>query len=77
MKGNQYCFPVVDFISKREATGFFKLSDDGKMAYKVNSQLGNQNSEYYEVLDGLKPSDKVITSSYENYGSIQELVLKK
>jgi len=28
-------------------------------------------------LQGLKPGDKVVTSSYENYGTIQELVLKK
>jgi len=47
------------------------------MAYKVEIQLGNQNPDYYEVLQGLKVGDKVITSSYENYGNIQELVLTK
>jgi HlyD family secretion protein len=46
------------------------------MAYKTEIQLGGQNPDYYEVLQGLKPGDKVITSSYENYGTIQELVLK-
>ncbi len=69
--------PRGGFYQQTGGNWIFKVSDDGKMAYKVNIQLGNQNSEYYEVLDGLKPSDKVITSSYENYGSIQELVLKK
>jgi len=39
--------------------------------------LGSQNTEYYEVLDGLEPGDRVITSSYDNYGDIQELVLKE
>ena len=29
--------------------------------------------EYFEVLDGLKPGEKVITSSYENYGDIERL----
>jgi len=29
------------------------------------------------VLSGLKPGDKEVTSSYENYGTMQELVLKK
>jgi HlyD family secretion protein len=29
------------------------------------------------VLSGLQPGDKVVTSSYENYGTMQELVLKK
>ena len=40
-------------------------------------KLGRQNPDYYEVLEGLKPGDKVVTSSYENYGTMQELVLKK
>jgi HlyD family secretion protein len=65
------------FYQQTGGNWIFKVSDDGKMAYKVNIQLGNQNTEFYEVLDGLKPGDKVITSGYDNYGSIQELVLKK
>jgi HlyD family secretion protein len=28
-------------------------------------------------LSGLQPGDKVVTSSYENYGTMQELILKK
>jgi HlyD family secretion protein len=64
------------FYQKTGGNWIFKLSNDGKTAYKVNIQLGRQNPDYYEVLDGLKPGDKVITSSYENYGDIQELVLK-
>lgn len=55
----------------------FKVSDDGSKAYKVDIQLGRQNPDFYEVLSGLKPGDKVVTSSYENYGDMQELVLKK
>lgn len=55
----------------------FKVSEDGKTAYKVDIELGRQNPDYYEVLEGLKPGDKVVTSSYENYGDMQELVLKK
>ncbi|THU34851.1 HlyD family efflux transporter periplasmic adaptor subunit [Niastella caeni] len=55
----------------------FKVSEDGKTAYKVDIQLGRQNPDYYEVLEGLKPGDRVVTSSYENYGNMQELVLKK
>jgi HlyD family secretion protein len=39
-------------------------------------QLGRQNPEYYEVLNGLQPGDRVVTSSYENWGNMQELVLK-
>ena len=55
----------------------FKVSDDGKTARKINIQLGRQNPDYYEVLEGLQPGDKVVTSSYENYEKMEELVLKK
>jgi HlyD family secretion protein len=55
----------------------YKLSADGSKAYRADIQLGRQNPDYYEVLDGLKPGEKVVTSSYENYGDMQELILKK
>lgn len=69
--------PVGGFFQQTGGNWIFKLNDDGSKAYRVNIQLGNKNPDYYEVLEGLKPGDKVITSSYENYGDIQELVLKK
>lgn len=62
-----------------QATGgnwIFKVSADGKTAYKTDIQLGRQNPDYYEVIQGLNTGDKVVTSSYENYGTMQELVLK-
>lgn len=65
------------FYQQTGGNWVFKLSDDGKTAYKAEVQLGRQNPDYYEVLKGLRPGDKVVTSSYENYGEMQELVLKK
>lgn len=65
------------FYQQTGGNSIFKVSESGKTAYKVDIQLGNQNPDYYEVLKGLKPGDRVITSSYENYGKMQELVLKK
>lgn len=65
------------FYQQTGGNWIFKLSDNGKTAYKVDIQLGRQNPDYYEVLQGLKPGDKVVISSYENYGNMQELVLKK
>ncbi|HEX8332330.1 MAG TPA: HlyD family efflux transporter periplasmic adaptor subunit, partial [Segetibacter sp.] len=65
------------FFQQTGGNWIFKVSDNGKMAYKVDVQLGRQNPDYYEVLQGLKPGDKVVTSSYENYGTMQELILKK
>jgi HlyD family secretion protein len=69
--------PKGGFYQQTGGNWIFKVSDDGKVAYKVDIQLGRQNTDFYEVLSGLKPGDKVVTSSYENYGNMQELVLKK
>ncbi|HEV7621243.1 MAG TPA: HlyD family efflux transporter periplasmic adaptor subunit [Flavisolibacter sp.] len=65
------------FFQQTGGNWVFKVSDDGKTAYRVDVQLGMQNPDYYEVLSGLKPGDKVVTSSYENYGTMQELVINK
>lgn len=64
------------FFQQTGGNWVFKVAENGTMAYKVDVQLGRQNPDYYEVLSGLKPGDKVVTSSYENYGTMQELVLK-
>jgi HlyD family secretion protein len=69
--------PKGGFYQQTGGNWIYKLSKDGSTAYKVNIQLGNQNPDYYEVLDGLQPGDKVVTSSYENYGNMEQLVLKK
>ncbi len=65
------------FFQQTGGNWIFKVNSDGTKAYKVDVQLGRQNPDYYEVLSGLQPGDKVVTSSYENYGTMQELVLKK
>jgi HlyD family secretion protein len=65
------------FYQQTGGNWVFKVDNDGKTAYKVDVQLGRQNPDYYEVLSGLQPGDKIVTSSYENYGNMQELVLKK
>lgn len=69
--------PKGGFYQQTGGNWIFKVSDDGKTAYKVDIQLNRANPDYYEVIKGLKPGDKVITSSYETYGDIQELVLTK
>ncbi len=64
------------FFQQTGGNWIFKLSDDGETAYRTPIRLGSQNTEYYEVLEGIEPGDKVITSSYSNFGDIEELVLK-
>jgi HlyD family secretion protein len=69
--------PKGGFYQQTGGNWIFKVSDNGKTAYKVDIQLGMQSPDYYQVLQGLKAGDKVVTSSYENYGNMQELVIKK
>lgn len=69
--------PKGGFFQETGGNWIFKVSEDGNTAYKTDIQLGSQNTEYYEVLSGLEPGDKVITSSYNNYDDIQELVIKE
>lgn len=64
------------FFQKTGGNWIFKVSDDGNSAYKVAIRLGSQNTTYYEVIEGLNPNDKVITSSYDSFGEIEELILK-
>jgi len=62
-----------------QATGgnwIFVLDDSEKTAIRRDIRLGRKNAEVYEVLEGLEPGEKVITSSYEYFGNNQRLNLK-
>ena len=65
------------FYQQTAGNWIFKLDKNGTTAYRTDIQLGRQNPQFYEVLGGLKPGDKVIVSSYETYDKIQELNIKK
>ncbi|MEQ3656274.1 MAG: HlyD family efflux transporter periplasmic adaptor subunit [Dokdonia sp.] len=67
--------PKGGFFQKTGGNWIFKVSEDGKTAYKVDLSLGSQNTEFYEVISGVEPGDQVITSSYDNYGEVQELLI--
>lgn len=68
--------PKGGFFQQTGGNWIFKVSEDGSHAYKIDISLGSQNTEFYEVLSGLEQGDKVITSGYDNYGDVQELILK-
>lgn len=48
---------------------------DGDKAFRRQIKIGRQNPQYYEVLEGLKAGEKVIVSSYDNYGENETLIL--
>ena len=45
----------------------YVVSSKGDKAVKREVRIGRQNPKYYEVLEGLEPGEKVITSSYESF----------
>lgn len=52
----------------------YKLNADKTRAVKVPVTIGRQNPQQYEVVDGLKADDCVVTAGYENFGDAEELV---
>lgn len=54
----------------------FVVTPDGSKAIRRKITIGRQNPNFYEVTSGLEPNEKVITSSYDTYGDVQELILK-
>jgi HlyD family secretion protein len=67
--------PIGGFYKDTGGNWVFILEGDNK-AVKREVKLGRKmGSEYFEVLEGLKPNDRVITSSYENFGDNEVLIL--
>lgn len=68
--------PRGAFYQKTGGKWIYVMSADGKQAVKREIRIGRQNPQYYEVLEGLEPGEKVITSSYDNYGESDVLILR-
>jgi len=52
------------------------VDPSGDFATKRDIQIGRKNPKYYEVLGGLQPGEKVITSGYDLFGDNDKLILK-
>ena len=68
--------PRGGFYQSTGGQWIYVLDKSGKVATKRNIKIGGQNPQYYEVLEGLRPGDQVITSGYETLGNNDRLVLK-
>jgi HlyD family secretion protein len=68
--------PVGGFYKDTGGNWVYVL-EDGNRAVKRDVKLGRKNPENFEVLEGLQPGDKVITSSYENFGNNEVLLLNE
>lgn len=68
--------PRGGFFQSTGGQWVFVLDKDGTTASKRPIRIGKQNPQYYEVLEGLQPGEKVITSGYEMFGKNERLVLR-
>ncbi|GHT08395.1 ABC transporter permease [Bacteroidia bacterium] len=68
--------PRGAFYQNTGGQWIFVVTQDEKKAVRRNIRIGRQNPLYYEVLSGLEPGEKVVTSSYDNYGDAEELIFK-
>ncbi|WP_020533486.1 efflux RND transporter periplasmic adaptor subunit [Flexithrix dorotheae] len=67
---------VGGFYSSTGGNYVFVVNEDEGKAYKREIQIGRKNTNYFEVTSGLQEGEKVITSSYDNFGENEVLVLK-
>ena len=66
--------PRGTFYQKTGGKWIYVVDPDGNKAVKREIRIGRQNPQYYEVLEGLEPGEKVITSGYDNFGDNEVLV---
>ena len=66
--------PRGTFYQKTGGKWIYVVNKDGNKAVKREIRIGRQNPQYYEVLEGLEPGEKVITSGYDTYGESDVLV---
>ena len=68
--------PVGGFYKDTGGNWVYVLEEGGNRAVKRDVKLGRKNPENFEILEGLQPGDQVITSSYENFGNNEVLILE-
>ncbi|MBQ1936696.1 MAG: HlyD family efflux transporter periplasmic adaptor subunit [Bacteroidales bacterium] len=65
--------PRGTFYQKTGGKWIYVVAPDGGKAVKREIRIGRQNPQFYEVLEGLEPGEKVITSGYDNFGDNEVL----
>jgi HlyD family secretion protein len=68
--------PRGGFFQSTGGRWVFVLNEEGTAAYKREIKIGKQNPRHYEVIEGLEPGEKVITSGYEMFGDNERLELR-
>jgi HlyD family secretion protein len=68
--------PRGGFFQSTGGQWVFVLAPDESFAVKRNIRIGKQNPQNYEVLEGLRPGEKIITSNYDIFGNNEKIIFK-
>lgn len=68
--------PRGTFYQKTGGRWIYVVSEDGTQASRREIRIGRQNPQYYEVLEGLEPGERVIVSGYDSFGDNDVLIFR-
>jgi HlyD family secretion protein len=67
--------PNGAFYNETGGAWVFVMTPDGDGAVKRQVRLGRRNADHIEVLEGLEPGERVITSPYTGFADRDRLDL--
>ncbi|SFR48667.1 HlyD family secretion protein [Robiginitalea myxolifaciens] len=68
--------PKGGFFQSTGGQWVFVVVPNGGEAIRREVRLGKQNTQYFEVLDGLESGESVITSNYDSFGEADRVIIK-
>lgn len=68
--------PRGSFYQTTGGRWIFVINNEGTEATRRDIRIGRQNPQYYEITEGLRPGEKVITSGYENFGEAEKIIIQ-
>ncbi|MDE6143589.1 MAG: efflux transporter periplasmic adaptor subunit, partial [Muribaculaceae bacterium] len=69
--------PRGTFFQNTGGKWVYVLDGEGKTATRREIRIGRQNPQYYEILEGLAPGERIITSSYTSFGDADRIIIKE
>ena len=68
--------PIGGFFQSTGGQWVYVLNEAETEASKRSIRIGKKNPQYYEILEGLQPGEKVITSGYDLFGDNDKIIFK-
>lgn len=64
------------FFQETGGNWIYVVDASGEFAYKRDIRINRQNTNYYEVMEGLQPGESVVVSSYDAFGDKDKLIFR-